>query len=88
MTRRKMPKAMEAADIGIEYFPFSASLLFKKADLLFAARKYNEALAILEKAELLDSNDINLYIFKTDVFLALDKQEKAVEVIRSSHCKF
>lgn len=81
-------KAMEAADIGIEYFPFSASLLFKKADLLLAARKYNEALAILEKAELLDSNDINLYILKTDVFLALDKQEKAVELLESAIAHF
>ena len=49
-------KAMEAADIGIEYFPFSASLLFKKADLLLASRKYAEALDVLEKAELLDAN--------------------------------
>ena len=68
-------RAIEAADIGIEYFPFSSSLLFKKADLLLASRKYNEALSILEKAELLDANDLNLYILKTDAYLALDKQE-------------
>lgn len=77
-------KAMEAANIGIEYFPFSASLLFKKADLLLAARKYNEALSVLEKAELLDANDLNLYILKTDVYLALDKQEKAVALLESA----
>ncbi len=71
-------KAMEAAELGIEYFPFSSSLLFKKADLLLASRKYDEALVILEKAELLDANDLNLYILKTDAYLALDKQEKAV----------
>ena len=81
-------KAMEAAEIGIEYFPFSASLLFKKADLLLAARKYQEALTILEKAELLDSNDINLYILKTDVLLALDKQEKAVELLEAAIAQF
>ena len=81
-------KAMEAVEIGIEYFPFSASLLFKKADLLLAARKYQEALTILEKAELLDSNDINLYILKTDVLLALDKQEKAVELLEAAIVQF
>ena len=77
-------KAMEAADMSIEYFPFSATLLFKKADLLLAGRKYSEALAILEKAELFDANDLNLYILKTDAYLALDKQEKAVALLESA----
>ena len=35
---------------------------------------------VLEKAELLDSNDVNLYILKTDAYLALDQQLKAVQV--------
>ena len=81
-------RAMEAADIGIEYFPFSSSLLFKKADLLLASRKYNEALTILEKAELLDANDLNLYILKTDAYLALDKQEKAVSLLEEAITHF
>ena len=81
-------KAMEAADIGIEYFPFSASLLFKKADLLLASRKYAEALDVLEKAELLDANDVNLYILKTDAYLALDKQEKAVALLEAAITHF
>jgi tetratricopeptide (TPR) repeat protein len=81
-------KAMEAVDMGIEYFPFSASLLFKKADLLLANRKYAEALEILEKAELLDANDLNLYILKTDAYLALDKQEKAVALLEAAIAHF
>ena len=81
-------RAMEAADIGIEYFPFSSSLLFKKADLLLASRKYNEALSILGKAELLDANDLNLYILKTDAYLALDKQEKAVSLLEEAITHF
>src|SRR5215203_2645534 len=81
-------RAMEAANIGIEYFPFSSSLLFKKADLLLASRKYNEALAVLEKAELLDANDLNLYILKTDAYLALDKQEKAVSLLEDAITHF
>lgn len=81
-------KAMEAVDMGIEYFPFSSSLLFKKADLLLANRKYGEALEILEKAELLDANDLNLYILKTDAYLALDKQEKAVALLEAAIAHF
>ncbi len=82
--QEEMGKAMEAADIAMEYFPFSASLLFKKADLLLASRRYKEALSILEKAEVFDANDINLYILKTDAYLALDKQEMAVVILEEA----
>lgn len=81
-------KALEAAEISIEYFPFSSSLLLRKADLLLASRKYYEALEILQKAELLDANDVNLYILKTDVYLALDMQEKAVALLEEAITQF
>lgn len=79
-----MAKAIEAAEIAIEYFPYSASLMIRKADLLLATRKYREALSILEKAELFDGTDINLYILKTDAYLALDMQDKAVDLLEKA----
>lgn len=79
-----LPQALEAAEIGIEQYPYSSVLLIKKADLLIATRHYHEALEILNHAELLDSNDINLYILKTDVYLALDQQEKAVQLLENA----
>ena len=79
-----LPAALEAAELAIEQYPYSAALLIKKADLLIATRNYHEALRILQHAELLDSNDINLYILKTDAYLALDQQEKAVELLESA----
>ncbi|MFM9785887.1 hypothetical protein, partial [Streptomyces scabiei] len=69
-----IPEALEAAEIGLEQFPYSAMLMIKKADLLLATRKYQQALHILETAELFDSTDLNLYILKTDAYLALDQQ--------------
>lgn len=80
----EISKAMEAAEIGIEQFPFSSNLMIKKADLLLASRKYTDALEVLEKAELFDSNDINLFILKTDAYLALDQQKKAVELLEDA----
>lgn len=79
-----LPQALEAAEMGIEQYPYSSVLLIKKADLLIATRHYHEALKILNHAELLDSNDINLYILKTDVYLALDQQEKAVALLENA----
>ena len=77
-------KAMEAATSGCEQYPYSSMLLIKKADILLANRRYKDALVILEKATLLDSNDINLYILKTDACLALDQQEKAVALLEEA----
>ncbi len=79
-----LQQALEAAELGTEHFPYSSGLQIKKADLLIATRRYQEALDILGHAELLDSNDINLYILKTDAYLALDQQEKAVVLLENA----
>ncbi len=73
--------ALEAAETGLGYFPYSSQLLIKKADLLIAVGHFNEALEILDHASLFDSYDINIYILKTDAYLALDEQAKAVELL-------
>ena len=83
-----IPRALEAAAIAIEQYPYSSLLLLKKADLLIVNRRYLDALADLQHAELLDSMNINLYILKTDVYLALDQQEKAVEILESALALF
>src|SRR5438045_4944093 len=80
--------ALEAAEYGIQQYPYSSILLIKKADLLIAKRLYREALALLEKAELLDQGDINLYILKTDVYLALDQQKKAADLLEKAIYSF
>ncbi|HEU4574768.1 MAG TPA: tetratricopeptide repeat protein [Chitinophagaceae bacterium] len=86
--QENLAKALEAAELGIEQFPYSSILLIRKADLLLAARRYEEALEILEKAELFGRGDINLTILKTDAYLALDQQEKAVELLQESLALF
>jgi tetratricopeptide (TPR) repeat protein len=79
-----LSSALEAADYGIQQYPYSSILQIKKADLLIVKRHYREALVLLEKAELLDRGDINLYILKTDVYLALDQQKKAADLLEKA----
>ena len=81
-------KALEAVEMSLDYFPFSSSLLLRKANLLLISRKYHQALEILEKAEMFDATDVNLYILKTDAYLALDKQEQAVELLQNAISRF
>ena len=79
-----LPLALEAADFAVEQYPYSSSLFIKKADILIASQRYREALSILEKAEILDSSDINLYILKTDAYLALDDHLKAAALLEEA----
>ena len=82
--KEDLTRALEAAELGQERYPFSSLLLIKKADILLANRRYQDALDILEQASLLDAGDINLYILKTDAYLALDQQEKAVRLLEEA----
>ena len=79
-----LPMALEAVNFAIDQYTYSSSLLLKKADILIASQFYDQALDMLNKAELLDSRDINLYILKTDVYLAMDSQEKAASILEEA----
>lgn len=82
--KEQLSSALEVAEYGISQYPYSSSLLLRKADLLIALKFYKEALDILEQAEILDSKDTNLYILKTDAYLALDQQEKAAALLEAA----
>ncbi|MFZ1530266.1 MAG: tetratricopeptide repeat protein [Ferruginibacter sp.] len=82
--KEQLPQALEAANFGLEQYPFSSDLLLQKAGLLIALRKYEEALKTLEKAEIYNAANIDLYILKTDVYLALDLQQKAAELLEAA----
>lgn len=76
--------ALQAAENGIQQFPYSSMLLLKKADLQIVAKSYAESLATLEKAAIFDATNINLYILRTDALLALDRQAEAVAVLEAA----
>jgi len=86
--KEELTKALEAAETAIEQYPYSSSLLIRKADLLLDLRRYRAALDILDRASLFGDNDINLYILKTDAYLALDEQENAVGILEEALDKF
>ena len=82
--KEQYPQALEATQYAIDQYPYSSSLLLLKANLLIVLRKYREALFTLQQVELLDTSDTTLYILKTDVYLALDLQEKAAEILETA----
>ncbi len=86
--KEEFAKAMEAADLAIAQYAYSSALLIRKADILLTLRRYREALDILNHASLFDNGDINLYILKTDAYLALDEQENAVALLEEALTTF
>ena len=86
--KEELSKALEAADSAIEQYSYSSTLLIRKADLLLDLRRYRAALEILDRASLFGDNDINLYILRTDAYLALDEQENAVALLEEALNKF
>jgi len=76
-----LTEAFTAANIALEQYPYSAELMFRKADILISKKKYNEALDLLDTTSIYDANNISLYILKTDAFLALDRQQEAIELL-------
>lgn len=77
-------KALEITETALDYFPYSGGMLIKKADLLIATHRYNEALDILRQAELYESENIDIYILRTDAFLALDLHEQAAALLEEA----
>ncbi len=86
--QEQLNQALEAANYAIERYPYSSALLLKQADLLIAARQYKVALGVLEQAEILDGSEKDLFILKTDAYLALDQQEKAAAVLEEAIGRF
>ncbi|WP_447640164.1 MULTISPECIES: tetratricopeptide repeat protein [Chitinophagaceae] len=81
---QNLGKAIEVTVTAREYYPFSADLMVKHADLLIADRKYTTALELLEQAHLLNSDDVNIYILKVDALLALNELENAMNIFQNS----
>jgi tetratricopeptide (TPR) repeat protein len=86
--QENLKEAFRVAETGLSIFPYSALLYLKKADLLLTDRKYEQALEILDEVELLDASSSELVILKTEAYLALDQQEKAIPLLEDALTRF
>ena len=72
--------AFEAAEFACAQFPYSSSLLIKKADVLVSLRRFEECLSVLDFASLFDGTDALSYIIRSEALLALDRVEEALSL--------
>jgi len=70
-------QAMLACDIARTYYPFSASILLLRAEILTQAQKYGQALKTLDEMEQYDNHNIDAVLLRSDILLAQFKYDQA-----------
>lgn len=79
--RNDFEKMETVADYAIEQNPYSSEFLVRKAELQLHKKDYEACLAWLEKAIILDSHEIDIYLIKSDVFIETNQIDKAQETL-------
>lgn len=74
-------KALVAINYALERYPYSSFFLVKKASILLFYKKFSEASSLLDRAEQLDSSEMNLYLVRSDLLLCLGKHKEAIAVV-------
>lgn len=78
---REYNKAMRVVNTALEQYPFSSFFYTKKAEILANQKRFDEALPVLDEAERLDPNDINIFLIRADVHLWEGRHIEATEVV-------
>ncbi len=74
-------KASKVVDLAIVQYPFSAYFLVKKAQYLFDLRQFDQSLELLERAEVYDPQDIQIYLLRSDIYVWMEDYKKAVATV-------
>ncbi|TVR78472.1 MAG: tetratricopeptide repeat protein [Chitinophagaceae bacterium] len=77
-------KVLDAIGFATEQYPFSSFFLIKKAQIFFDERNNDEALEVLEKAEIFSPSDISIYLLRADIFLWNGMHENALEEVQKA----
>ncbi len=81
-------QALLACDIARTYYPFSASILILRAEILTQGQKYGQALKVLDEAEQYDANNLDAVLLRSDVLLAQFKYDQAAALLESRSNEF
>lgn len=79
----KEQKALDVCEFALVHFPYAKDILILKADLLYHAQKYGQALLVLDQIESLDCNNLDVVLLRSDIFLAQYKEEAAAAYLIS-----
>lgn len=70
-------QALLACDIARTYYPFSASVILLRAEILTQAQKYGQAVKALDEMEQYDNKNLDAVLLRSDILLAQFKYDQA-----------
>ncbi len=70
-------QALLACDIAGTYYPFSATIMLLRAEILTQAQKYGQALKVLDEVEENDPNNLDATLLRSDILLGQFKYDQA-----------
>ncbi|MDB5226530.1 MAG: Tetratricopeptide 2 repeat protein [Bacteroidota bacterium] len=73
--------AMEVVEKALLQYPYSSMLLLKKAHVHFELKQLDTALEILEKAEIYDSSEIDIYLLRAEIYTFQSRYKEATQIL-------
>ncbi|MBL7692030.1 MAG: tetratricopeptide repeat protein [Flavipsychrobacter sp.] len=70
-------QALTACEIAGTYYPFSASILLLKAEILTQSQKYGQALRALDEMEQFDMRNLDAVLLRSDILMSQFRQPQA-----------
>lgn len=75
-------RAMQVVDFGIEQYPYSSILKFKKAQLLYDIKSCEQALIYINEALTFDPGETSFLLLKSEILTFLSRYEEALEILK------
>lgn len=72
-----------ACEIGLTLFPFSSSLIIRKAEYLMDHKKYGQALKVLDSLDDMDPHNIEGIFLKSDILLEQNRFAEAARILEA-----
>src|SRR5690606_15574189 len=75
-------KALQVIDYAVSQHPFAAVFFIKKAQLHVFTNSLDLAFEALEKAELLEPSEADIFMIRGNIYESLDRHEDALENLK------
>lgn len=72
-----------ACDIGLTLYPFSSTLIIRKAEYLMDHKKYGQALKVLDTLDEMDPHNIEGIFLKSDILLEQNRFAEAARILEA-----
>src|SRR5438876_203469 len=82
--RHQVEKAFQATDHALSQHPFSAYFMLKKAQFHFDRKEDALAFELLEKAEIYDATDPEIFFLRADIYTSQGDFEKAIKTLNDA----